>query len=254
MQLKLASASSLLFLMLGGFPLVGSTIPYQGALCLLQPVQHAVPACVGTDLQFIPFGGQSVNLDWETTSAGGTVSSTIQGTMGLWVSVDSGVIIYTQLGIIPNPGPISFSNSMDVYVWADQPLAGSLEIMGADCSTFTQPSGNCAPMGDASVPYLGSNPDLANAAHFTLSQGDSCSICPPDGTAQSGLWQNSFRFIFIGPGIDHLQFVIQESQTFTSATLAPEPATSAEIAIGFLFLVLAGKMAQRGKGTAERPC
>ena len=89
------------------------------------------------------------------------------------------------------------------------------------------------------VPYLGSNPDLANAAINGASVFGEA-IIAPGGTFPPGYWENEFTIGFSnGTAPTHINFLFTDgSATLQSAVLAPEPGTIAELGVGLGFMLL----------------
>jgi hypothetical protein len=206
------------------------------------PPSAGLYSCVGTD------GGSPISADMNltVTSGGGTITESIQGSMSFTIPPGStSVDLYTRQAIIPLPGNLLFGNNFGILVWADQPVSGSLIVGSGTCSTFTTSigfggGGDCSSSATVSpVPYLGSNPDLANAAvNAALVTGEA--TIAPGGTFSPGYWENEFTIEFSGgTAPTHINILFTKgSATLTSAELAPEPATAAELGIGLGVMLL----------------
>jgi hypothetical protein len=152
------------------------------------------------------------------------------------------VDIYTRQTIAPGPGAVSFGNHYTIYVWADQPLSGALRWTNTlSCSIF-MPGGDC--MGAAAdvllIPYLGDNPDLANAAQMSGFIGDGV-FRPSDITLPPGDWKNQLDLQFDGGTMrNHIQVLVSIDATFQNGEMVPEPATESQVGIAFgIILVIA---------------
>src|SRR6185369_398485 len=132
-------------------------------------------------------------------------------------------------------GAVSVGNHYTIYVWADQPLSGVLRWTNTlSCSLFS-PGGDC--MGAAAnvllVPYLGDNPDLANAAQMSGFIGDGV-FRPPDVTLPAGDWENTLNLGFDGGTMrNHVQVLVSLDATFQNGVMVPEPSTASEVGIAF---------------------
>jgi len=211
------------------------------------PSTATIDSCVGSS----PPAGGVIDLNSTVTSAGGVVTESIQGSMSFSLIPGSDIVnLYTRQTIAPGPGAVSFGNQYTVYVWADQPLSGPLTWVNTlSCSFFVPAAGDCqsaaAPI--LTVPYLGANPDLANAAQMSGFIGDGA-FRPPGVTLPPGDWENLLTFQLEGGTMpNHIQFLVSMDATFQNGVIVPEPSTQGEvgIAIGIIFLI-----AYRGRKTS----
>ena len=245
--------ASLSFLSSLASPVKASSIDFR-SICQSPGIPDPVPldSCVGTN------GGSPISADMNltVTSAGGTITDSIQGSMSFTIPAgNTNINLYTRQAIIPLPGNLAFNNNFGILVWADQPVTGNLIVNSTTCSIFTPligfgGGGDCssAPM-VFPVPYLGTNPDLANAAvngAFVFGEA----IIAPGGTLPPGYWENRFGIQFSGgTAPTHLQILFTEgSATLRSAVLVPEPDTTTELGIGLGFILLIGYRRRRVAG------
>jgi hypothetical protein len=202
----------------------------------------ALDSCVGTTVGT----PTSVDMNLGVTSAGGTITDSIQGSMEFTIpGGNTNINLYTRQAIIPLPGNLAFNNNFGILVWADQPVTGNLIVGSTTCSIFTPligfgGGGDCSSSPTVSpIPYLGSNPDLANAAvNGAFVAGEA--IIAPGGTFTPGYWENEFVIQFSGgtaPTHIHIQFT-EGSATLLSAVVVPEPVPAAEFGIGLGFVLV----------------
>jgi hypothetical protein len=207
------------------------------------PAPVPLDSCVG-----ITSGSPtSVDVNLAVTSAGGTITDSIQGSMAFTIpGGNTNVELYTRQAIIPLPGNLLFSNNFGILVWADQPVSGNLIVSSTACSFFTPTSG-FGGGGDyqgsplvSPIPYLGTNPDLANAAiNGAFVAGEA--LTAPGGTLSPGYWENEFMIMFSGGTLppNHIHILFTEgSATLQSAVLVPEPDTTTEFGIGLGFILV----------------
>lgn len=218
----------------------GEAIGYAGPPCIQLPQMRAncvgsIPSAVDGVAPTVPF-----DLNLNASSSGGLITDTIQGSMTF--ALDSSLPNF-QIGIrtwqvvVPSPGAISFGNFANIYIWADQPLESPIFVTGTACTSFGF-VGECFSSNDALVPFLGDDPDLANAAVLHLGAGDSA--CGPGCAFPPGDWINRFTLSFGSSGPAHLRFVVDAGATFHNATLAPEPSALIQTGIGGLaFMAIA---------------
>ena len=234
---------SLSFLSSLASPLNASSIDFR-SMCPSPGIPSSVPldSCVGTN------GGSpiSADLNLTVTSAGGTITDSIQGSMSFTIPPgNTNINLYIRQAIIPLPGNLAFNNNFGILVWADQPVTGNLIVNSTTCSIFTPligfgGGGDCssAPM-VVPVPYLGTNPDLANAAvngAFVFGEA----LIAPGGTLPPGDWENRFGIQFSGgTASTHINVLFTEgSATLRSAIVVPEPIPAAEFVIGLGCMLL----------------
>ncbi len=221
------------------------------------PAPVLLDSCVGINAG----APTSVDMSLGVTSAGGTITDSIQGSMAFTLpGGNANVELYTRQAVIPLPGNLLFSNNFEILVWADQPVSGNLIVASSACSFFTLTSGfggggDCSNSATVSpIPYLGTNPDLANAAaNGTFVTGEA--IIAPGGTLPPGYWENEFVIQFTGGTLppNHIHILFTEgSATLQSAVLAPEPYTAAELGIGLGFILLIAY--HRRKVAENGPC
>jgi hypothetical protein len=220
-------------------PVRAGSINYQTPCPPAIPTSATIDSCVGSN----PPSGGGIDLNFTATSAGGVVTDSIQGSMSFTLVPGTDTVnIYTRQTISPGPGAVSFGNQYTVYLWADQPLSGPLTWTNTlSCSSFAPAAGDCqsaaAPI--LAVPYLGANPDLANAAQVSGFIGDGA-FRPPDVTLPPGDWENLLTFQLQGGTLpNHVQFLISMDATFQNGVVVPEPATQGEvgIAIGIILVI-----------------
>jgi hypothetical protein len=235
--------ASLSFLSGLASPLKASSIDFR-SVCQSPGIPSPVPldSCVGTT------GGSptSVEMNLTVDSAGGTITDSIQGSMAFTIPAgNTNIDLYTRQAIIPLPGNLAFNNSFGILVWADQPVTGNLTVTSETCSFFTPligfgGGGDCRGGPIVSpIPYLGTNPDLANAAiNGAFMAGEA--IIAPGGTFSPGYWENEFVIQFSnGTAPTHINILFtQGSANLRSAVLAPEPATAAELGLSLGFMLM----------------
>ena len=249
---------SLLFLSTFAFPVEASSINFRSP-CPTPGSPAPVPldSCVGKTAG-VP---TSVDMNLTVTAAGGTITDAIQGSMAFNIpGGNTNVDLYTRQAIIPLPGNLAFSNNFGILVWADQPVTGNLIVNSTTCSIFTPLIGfggggdcNSAPI-VFPVPYLGTNPDLANAAvngAFVFGEA----LIAPGGTLPPGYWENRFDIQFSGgTAPTHINILFTEgSANLRSAALVPEPDTTAEFGIGLGFILVIAYRRLKVAGSQEPP-
>ena len=237
-------AVSLLFLFSLASPVKASSIDFRSP-CQSPGIPAPVPldSCVG-----ITAGAPtSVDMNLGVTSAGGTITDSIQGSMAFTIpGGNANVELYTRQAIIPLPGNLLFSNNFGILVWADQPVSGNLIVISMACTFFTPSPSGFGGGGDchgsdlvSPIPYLGTNPDLANAAsNGAFVAGEA--LTAPGGTLSPGYWENEFIIMFSGgTAPTHINILFTEgSANLRSAVLVPEPYTAAELGIGLGFILV----------------
>ena len=88
------------------------------------------------------------------------------------------------------------------------------------------------------VPYLGDNPDLANAAQMSGFVGDGV-FRPSDVTLPVGDWENTLNLGFDGGTMrNHIQVLVSIDATFQNGVMVPEPATVSEVGIAFGIILM----------------
>lgn len=226
--------AGLVFLSGLAFPAKAGSINYRIPCPPPIPTSATIDSCVGSS----PPGGGVVDLNFTVTSAGGVVTDSIQGSMNFSLIPGSDTVnIYTRQTIAPGPGAVSFGNHYTVFVWADEPLSGPLTVNTLSCSFFPT-GGDCfgGPLVLA-VPYLGANPDLANAAQVSGFISDGI-FRPPGVTLPAGNWENELFLQLQGATMrNHVQFLVSMDATFQNGVMVPEPATEMEVGIGIILLI-----------------
>jgi len=244
---------SLWFLSSLASPLEASSIDFR-PVCPF-PGDRALDSCITTNS--VPLRNQSSAMNLTVSSAGATITDSIQGSMSVTVPAsDTYFDLYVRQAIIPLPGILSFNNNFEFLVWADQPVTGNLMVSAVTCSSFIPLSGpgsggDCmSALMDSPVPYLGTDPDLAKAAVNGASVGETVYIAP-GGTVSSGYWENIFSIRFYGgTAPTHVNILFTEgSASFRSAVLAPEPATAVELGVGLGFMLLIAYRRRRVVGS-----
>ncbi len=128
-----------------------------------------------------------------------------------------------------------------------RPLSAANANPDARGGEFWQPlhhlrSGGSAPFAAPIqlIPYLGDNPDLANAAQMSGFIGDGV-FRPPSITFPVGDWENLLDLGFDGGTMrNHIQVLVSVDATFQNGEMVPEPATESQVGLAFgIILVMA---------------